>query len=65
MTAPIDYNAVLADLLAKRGQIDAAIAVIRGFIKGSGSGASMDALASFRPHIVGNDGRSLIDAARR
>jgi hypothetical protein len=32
MTAPIDYNAVLADLEGKRGQIDAAIAVIRTLI---------------------------------
>jgi hypothetical protein len=32
MTAPIDYNAVLADLLAKRGQIDAAIEVIRAMV---------------------------------
>lgn len=35
MTAPIDYNAVLADLEAKRGQIDAAIAVIRTLIGAS------------------------------
>jgi hypothetical protein len=34
MTAPIDYNAVLSDLEAKRGQIDAAIAVIRSLIGG-------------------------------
>lgn len=32
LTAPIDYTAVLADLEAKRGQIDAAIAVIRSLI---------------------------------
>ncbi len=32
MTAPIDYNAVLADLIAKRGQIDAAIEVIRAMV---------------------------------
>lgn len=37
MTAPIDYIAVLADLEAKRGQIDAAIEVIRTLI---GSGAT-------------------------
>ena len=37
MTAPIDYAAVLADLEAKRGQIDAAIAVIRALI---GTGAT-------------------------
>jgi len=37
MTAPIDYTAVLADLEAKRGQIDAAIAVIRSMI---GTGAA-------------------------
>jgi hypothetical protein len=37
MTAPIDYNAVLADLETKRGQIDAAIAVIRSMI---GTGAA-------------------------
>lgn len=35
MTAPIDYNAVLTDLLAKRGQIDAAIAVIRSLVGGT------------------------------
>jgi hypothetical protein len=35
MTAPIDYNAVLADLLVKRGQIDAAIEVIRAMIGGA------------------------------
>ena len=39
MTAPIDYNAVLADLEAKRAQIDSAIAVIRALIgAGAGSG---------------------------
>jgi hypothetical protein len=32
MTAPVDYNAVLADLEAKRGQIDAAINVIRALM---------------------------------
>lgn len=37
MTAPIDYSAVLADLEAKRGQLDAAIAVIRALI---GAGAT-------------------------
>ncbi len=36
MTAPIDYNAVLADLEAKRSQIDAAIAVIRSLVAGGG-----------------------------
>ena len=40
MTAPIDYAAVLADLEAKRGQIDAAIAVIRSLI-GNGGGVDM------------------------
>ena len=35
MTAPIDYNAVLADLMAKRSQIDAAIEVIRSLIGSS------------------------------
>ena len=35
MTAPIDYNAVLADLMAKRTQIDAAIEVIRSLIGSS------------------------------
>jgi len=34
MTPPIDYSAVLADLEAKRGQLDAAIAVIRALISG-------------------------------
>lgn len=37
MTAPIDYTAVLADLEAKRGQIDAAIAVIRALVGESGA----------------------------
>jgi hypothetical protein len=32
MSSPIDYNAVIADLEAKRGQIDAAIAVIRSLV---------------------------------
>ncbi len=36
MTAPIDYNAVLADLLAKREKIDAAIEVIRSMVGLSG-----------------------------
>jgi hypothetical protein len=42
MTAPVDYNAVLADLEARRGQIDAAIAVIRALI-GSGATAPIEA----------------------
>ena len=42
MTAPIDYNAVLADLMAKRGQIDAAIEVIRSMI---GSGVAPEIVA--------------------
>lgn len=52
MTAPIDYTAVLADLEAKRGQIDAAIAVIRTLVgEGSaaqpqGNGGDEDNLAS-------------------
>lgn len=37
MTAPIDYTAVLADLEAKRGQIDAAIAVIRTLVGEGGA----------------------------
>src|SRR3990172_748047 len=45
MTAPIDYTAVLADLLAKRGQIDAAIEVIRSLI-GGGAAAAEGELAS-------------------
>ena len=42
MSGPIDYNAVLADLEAKRAQIDAAIAVIRSLV---GSGAAEGAQA--------------------
>jgi hypothetical protein len=60
MTAPIDYNAVLADLEAKRAQIDSAIAVIRALIGGgitdtpsiaADDGASPGTIAStaFRP----------------
>lgn len=47
MTAPIDYNAVLADLEAKRGQIDAAIAVIRAMIGsgGMGDGGALGSIA--------------------
>jgi hypothetical protein len=44
MTAPIDYTAVLADLEAKRAQLDAAIQVIRALI-GSGA-ASGDAVGT-------------------
>lgn len=42
MTAPIDYTAVLADLEAKRGQIDAAIAVIRTLVGESGAAPQED-----------------------
>jgi hypothetical protein len=38
MATPIDYSAVLADLEAKRGQIDAAIAVIRALVGSSVTG---------------------------
>ena len=54
MTGPIDYQAVLADLEAKRGTLDAAIAGIRAIIAGtvvetstaSENGASAPALTS-------------------
>lgn len=46
MSGPIDYNAVLADLEAKRGQIDAAIAVIRAML---GTGATDGAQANGAP----------------
>ena len=51
--APIDYNAVLADLEAKRGQMDAAIAVIRALIAG-GTGADAAPPANGTP--ADNDG---------
>lgn len=41
MTAPIDYNAVLADLEAKRGQIDAAISVLRALAAAGVTGETM------------------------
>jgi hypothetical protein len=53
MTAPIDYNAVLSDLEAKRAQLDAAIQVIRALI---GSGATTGGESGPAEPINGENG---------
>lgn len=54
MSGPIDYNAVLADLEAKRGQLDAAIAVIRALI--SGGGVAADDTTTAAPNEASQNG---------
>ena len=46
MTAPIDYNAVLADLRARRAQLDAAINVIEALRGGVAGGEESTAQSS-------------------
>lgn len=67
MTAPIDYQAVLADLEERRGQLDAAIAAVRLIMSGA-PGVAQDPDAPPREQVVtpakqqsGSSGRAAVD----